>query len=794
MVLFHPARGKRGRESGPNRGQVRVAPEPGFAACWPPFLPAIDVHVPQPRIAPLAAALCWALSATAVAADRERDDPSQWALCKPNALFDFHRSDLPGEGDRENSAAELSAMRFDVLDQASYTLQGDVQIRRADQFIGAERLRYDTQAQTYEAEGAVHYQDRGLLVGAERARGELESDRSTLQEVRYQLLDARGNGHAEQAVVEGETSKLSQVSYTTCDPGATGWQLRAARVDLDQAEGIGTARHATLRLGSVPILYLPYASFPIDERRRTGFLFPSIGSSQDSGIDIAAPYYINLAPNYDLTLTPRLMGRRGAMLGAEFRYLSPTQRGELSGTWLPDDDQTGDDRGSIGLQHFGALGSHWNVQANLNHVSDDRYFEDFGDSLTAASTSLLESTVGVHGRGQYWNASVSAQSWEITDPFLPDGFEPFRRLPRLTFGYERPLHDSVVAGVRSEAVAFDHEERAGAQRYDFYPYVAFPFERAAGYVRPEFGFRHTAYQLDRDYDANFATRSPSRDTPIASLDAGLFFERNASLFGKRMLQTLEPRLYYLRVPYEAQDDLPIFDTQELTFSFEQLFRPNRFTGADRQTDANQATVALTTRLLEEASGRERLSASLGQIRYFSPQRVQLPGQAITDLDGSALVADLDLTLSDQWRVGISQQWDPDQELSDLSALRAQYRWNPRGVLNLAYRFRREQNGALADQVALEQVDASFAAPISERWRLIGRWNYSLLDSSTLESVAGFEWESCCVAWRVLGRRYVRNREGEMNNGIYIELELKGLASLGRKSGELLERAILGYTR
>jgi LPS-assembly protein len=488
------------------------------------------------------------------------------------------------------------------------------------------------------------------------------------------------------------------------------------------------------------------------------------------------------------------MGRRGAMLGAEFRYLSPTQRGELSGTWLPDDDQTGDDRGSIGLQHFGALGSHWNVQANLNHVSDDRYFEDFGDSLTAASTSLLESTVGVHGRGQYWNASVSAQSWEITDPFLPDGFEPFRRLPRLTFGYERPLHDSVVAGVRSEAVAFDHEERAGAQRYDFYPYVAFPFERAAGYVRPEFGFRHTAYQLDRDYDANFATRSPSRDTPIASLDAGLFFERNASLFGKRMLQTLEPRLYYLRVPYEAQDDLPIFDTQELTFSFEQLFRPNRFTGADRQTDANQATVALTTRLLEEASGRERLSASLGQIRYFSPQRVQLPGQAITDLDGSALVADLDLTLSDQWRVGISQQWDPDQELSDLSALRAQYRWNPRGVLNLAYRFRREQNGALADQVALEQVDASFAAPISERWRLIGRWNYSLLDSSTLESVAGFEWESCCVAWRVLGRRYVRNREGEMNNGIYIELELKGLASLGRKSGELLERAILGYTR
>lgn len=746
------------------------------------------------RTAPLAAALCWALSATAAAADRQRDDPALWALCKPNALFDFYRPDLPKNGDRENTAAELSAERFDIQDQQHYSLEGQVEIQRADQFIGADAMRFDNEAETYEAEGAVRYQDRGLLVGAQSAKGELQSDTNTLEEVQYQLLEARGNGRAKRAVVRGEESELTGVSYTTCDPGTAGWSLNASRVDLDQAEGIGTARNATLRLGSVPILYLPYASFPIDERRRTGFLFPSIGSSQDSGVDISTPYYINLAPNYDLTLTPRFMGRRGAMLGAEFRYLTTTQRGELSGTWLPDDDQTGDDRGSLGFRHFGALGPYWNVQANLNHVSDDRYFEDFGDSLAAASTSLLESSAGLYGRGPYWTASLSAQDWEITDPFLPDGFEPFRRLPRLTFGYERPLHDNVIAGLRSEAVVFDHEERPGATRYDFYPWIAFPIERAAGYIRPELGFRHTQYELERGYSADFTTRSPSRDTPIASLDAGLFFERNANLFGKRMLQTLEPRLYYLRVPYESQDDLPLFDTQELTFGFAQLFRNNRFTGADRQMDANQATVALTTRLLEEASGRERLSASIGQIRYFSPQRIQLPGVAVTDLAGSALVGDLDLTLSDRWRVGISQQWDPDNELSDLSALRAQYRWNPRGVLNFAYRFRREQSGAFADMVALEQVDTSFTVPVSERWRLVGRWNYSLLDSSTLEAVAGFEWESCCLAARVLGRRYVRNREGEMNNGIYIELELKGLATLGRKSGELLERAILGYTR
>lgn len=754
----------------------------------------------MPKLRPLSLALSLpaltllALGLPAAAADRNRDDPAMWALCRPNALFEFYRPDLPQEGERETSPAELSAQRFDVSDQRHYVLEGDVEIRRADQFIAADVLRYDTQAERYEAEGNVHYQDRGLLLGAERAEGELAEDRSALEQVRYQLLQSRGNGRAATARVKGDTSVLRQVSYTTCDPGSEGWQLRATRVDLDQSEGVGTARNATLMLGPVPLLYLPYASFPIDERRRTGFLFPSIGSSQDSGLDIAAPYYINLAPNYDLTLTPRMLGRRGAMLGAEFRYLTHSMRGELSGTWLPNDDLTGDDRSSFGFLHFGTLGPQWTVQANINSVSDDRYFEDFGDSLTAASTSLLESTAGVFGRGRYWSASLSAQDWKITDPFLPAGFEPFRRLPRALFGYERPFSDWLVAGVRSEAVAFDHQARPGATRYDLYPYVSFPLERAWGYVRPEFGYRLTGYQLDGEYSAQFPSRSPSRGTPIASLDAGLFYERGTQLFGRRMLQTLEPRLYYLRVPYENQDDLPIFDTQELTFGFAQLFRNNRFTGGDRQMDANQATVALTTRWLEEATGRERLSASLGQIRYFQPQRVQMPGVQTIDRAGSALVGDLEYALSDRWRVGVSQQWDPEDELSDLSALRAQYRWRDNGVFNLAYRFRRETAEALANQVSVEQIDASFAAPISERWRIVGRWNYSLLDESTLEALGGFEWESCCIAIRLLGRHYVRNREGEKNNGIYLELELKGLATLGRKSGELLERAILGYTR
>lgn len=735
-----------------------------------------------------------------VAGATERSESDMWVLCRENALFDFYRPDLPRDGNREDAPTDLVAQAFNIQDKTRYEMTGGVEILRADQRIAADRLFYDTEAETYDAEGNVQYQDRGLLLGAERARGELANDRNVLDDVDYQLLDSRGNGSAATAVTQGNTSDLTRVVYTTCDPGHHSWELRAREVKLDQAEGVGTAKHATLRVGNVPILYLPYASFPIDDRRRSGFLFPSIGSSQDNGIDISVPYYLNLAPNYDATLIPRIIGRRGLMLGGEFRYLTDTQRGEIYGTYLPDDDLTGEDRGSLTFRHNGRLGDNWSVNANINHISDDRYFEDFGDSLATASTTLLESTAAINGRGQYWNASVAVQEWDLTDPsidaVLRDRAEPYRRLPRALFSYEQPFADWFNVGLRSEGIAFDHSDKPGATRVDLMPYISMPFERAAGFVRPEIAYRYTTYSLDsaRYENRDYIDRSPQRGVPIYSVDAGLFYERSMQWFDRPMLQTLEPRLYYLYVPYRDQNDLPVFDTQELSFAFNQLFRPNRFTGADRQTDANQLAAALTTRFLDETTGRERFSASLGQIRYFEPQRVQLPGVPTIDRPGSAYVADAALSLDDRWSVGASHQWDPEDELSDLSALRAQYRWSDAGVANFAYRFRRHTRGAFETQAQVEQIDASVLVPLNDRWRLVARWNYSLLDNSTLEAMGGIEWDNCCLAMRVLGRHYLKNSLGEKNNGIYIEMEFKGLATLGRKSGELLERAILGYSR
>ena len=691
---------------------------------------------------------------------------------------------------RELAATDIDADSIDVSGKDVYVLEGNARLRRADQHLRADRLQFTHSTSTYEATGQVRYEDAGVAVAAKSVSGNVETEQTRLADVRYQLIALRGNGQAASADLNGAKGDFVEVSYSTCDAATASkpqsWVLRAASMHLDQDKGVGSMRNASLRIGNVPVFWLPYASFPLDNRRKSGFLYPSIGSASDTGIDLRIPYYFNIAPNQDATLSARVIGRRGVAMGGEYRYLLANHGGQVEGDWLPDDEQTGSDRSLVRIRHDGRLGAHWNVHADVNRVSDDRYFEDFGDSLSISSTSLLGSTVSINGQGNFWKASVAAERWDIIDPLVADSAEPYRRLPRARYRWQRPVAEWLQLRLDAEAIAFGHRERPEATRYDLRPSLALPFERAWGYVRPEFAWRQTGYSLDREFAAEgFVDRDPSRGVPISSVDAAYNFERDTNLFGSAMRQTLQPRLYYLNVPFENQDDLPIFDTQELSFTYGQLFRANRFTGADRQTDANQATFALTTRFFENASGRERLSASVGQIRYFENQRVQVPGLPATDGSGSAYVGEIEVALSDQFALGMTQHWDPNIDATSLSGLRAVWRGKSGVLLNLAYRYRRE---------VLEQTDASFVIPVNSNWRLVGRWNYSLRDESTLESFAGIEWEGCCIAARVLGRHYVRNREGETNNAIYFELELKGLASFGRDSGQFLEQAILGYAR
>ena len=757
------------------------------------------------RLLPLS--ICIALALPVQAAE----DSENWRLCPVgDAVPAF--SDAPAPvGTPELRATQPTDIEGDELQDtaAQKTLvQGNVQLRRGDQFLGTDRLTYNSETGDYTADGSVRYQDSGMRIVADRAEGNQESDTHTISDLRYQLIERRGNGGADRIELRGTQGALLGSTYSTCEPSQRAWELRASRIDIDTEKGMGVARNATVRIGKIPVLYVPWLTFPIDDRRRTGLLYPSISLSGRNGFDWKQPIYINLAPNYDATLTPRIMSDRGIVLGGQFRWLYEQGRGEMSGNWMPKDKLPENDparyllapngapiagatlpdsnRGQFGLGATHNFNPSWYASAALGWVSDTHYLEDFSNSLYGVSSYSIRSEAGLFGRGENWTAALMADHYQLADYTLTEANLPFDRLPRAVAHWAMPFGRVFEAGIDAEGVRFDHEVFDAGSRLDLKPYVSMDLQGASWFVRPKLAWRYTGYQLDDPLAVRLGgDASPSRSLPIASVDAGVYFDRLTDLFGKRYLNTLEPRLYYLNVPYRDQSGLPLFDTGPMTFSWGQLFRDNRYTGPDRQTDANQLTTALTTRLISQGDGRERLAASIGQIRYFDGSEVTVPGEVAVERGKSAWIADVGVSPSDRWTINGTYQWDPKFRRQDLASLRARYLIGDTGVVNVGYRYRRD---------LIEQADLSFLYPINQNWSLVGRYYYSIFDRKELETIAGVQWESCCLAVRVVGRRYLRNRTGELNNSIQVEFELKGLGSAGQDSGRVLRRAILGYDR
>jgi LPS-assembly protein len=770
------------------------------------------------RLLPLP--FCIALSLSAHAAGNRPDD---WRLCPIQdavpAFADLHSPKDAAQpqvqqppGTAQPQGTQPTDIEGDQLGgtEAKPQFQGNVALRRGDQFLGTRKLDYDSTTGKFIAEGDVRFQGSGLRVLADHGEGDQNADTYNLKNVRYQLMSRRGNGGAEHIEMHGTQGSLYGASYSTCPPDDRRWELRAQRIDVDTDAGTGVARNAILRVGPVPVLYIPWFPFPIDNRRRTGLLYPSIASSNRNGFDYRQPYYINLAPNYDLTLIPRIMTSRGLQLGSEFRYLTETGGGVFDVAYLPHDRLTsrgrpaeiadpnipaenrrGDNRGLFHFYGTQNVGPTWQARTNLNWISDPRYLEDFSSRLNGLTPFAVTSDIGLYGHGRYWDAGFSADYQELADPTLTRTVLPYNRLPRSWVRWEEPFGRWLTAGINAEAVRFEKPGQPGGSRVDLKPFVSMPLEGASWFVTPTLAWRYTGYQLDKSLALNGRT-TPSRSLPITSVDAGLYFDREVNWGGQSFLHTLEPRLFYLHAPYRDQSDLPLFDTQPLTFSWGQLFRDNRYTGADRQTDANQLTVALTSRLLRQSDGREKLSASLGQIHYFDDSRVTVPGETPVERGKSAWLADSTWMVNDRWTIGASYQWDPKFRRQDLASVRTRYLIGDDGIVNLGYRYRRN---------LLKQVDLSFLYPLSSSWSLVGRYYYSLYRNPALnqrpqllEGIAGIQWDSCCIAVRLVGRRYIHNREGELNNAIQLEIELKGLGSAGADTETRLRRAILGYYR
>ena len=757
------------------------------------------------RLLPLSLCIAFALPVQAA------NDSENWGLCPVGDA-------VPAFGDapattgisrlRTDQPTDIEGDQLQGTEAQDTLVQGNVLLRRGDQFLGTDRLTYNSDTGQYIAEGSVRYQDAGLRIVAERAEGNQESDTHTISDLRYQLIERRGNGGADRIELQGQQGALIGSTYSTCEPSQRVWELRARRIDIDTEKGMGVARNATLRIGKVPVLYVPWFMFPIDDRRRTGLLYPSISMSGRNGFDWKQPIYLNLAPNYDATLVPRVMAKRGIVLGGEFRWLYEQGRGEVSGNWMPKDklpeneperyllDLNGNpiagstlpdsNRGQFGLGAIHNFSPSWYASTNLGWVSDTHYLEDFSNSLYGVSSYSIRSEAGLFGSGRNWSASLIADRYQLADYTLTEANLPYHRLPRALAHWARPFGRWFEAGIDAEAVRFDHEVFDAGSRLDVKPYISMALEGASWFVRPKLAWRYTGYQLDNPLAVRLGgNASPSRTLPIASVDAGVYFDRETDILGERYLNTLEPRLYYLNVPYRDQTGLPLFDTGPMTFSWGQLFRDNRYTGPDRQTDANQLTTALTTRLISEDDGRERLAASIGQIRYFDGSFVTVPGETAVARGKSAWIADVGVSPSDRWTINATYQWDPKFRRQDLSSLRARYLIGDNGVVNVGYRYRRD---------LVEQADLSFLYPINRNWSLVGRYYYSLFDKKELETIAGVQWESCCLAVRVVGRRYLRNRTGDLNNSIQVEFELKGLGSAGQNTERVLRRAILGYDR
>lgn len=768
---------------------------------------------PALRLLPLP--FCIAISLSAHADETLR--PNYWALCPiEDAVPAFADAQAPvgRVEDRENQPTDIDGDQFDGLSgidsDFSGNVSGDVKLRRGDQFLGTDDLQFSQDDGTFVAQGNVRYQDSGMRVIADRLEGDTIAESYRMDSVRYQLTARRGNGGADHIRMDGTVGALLGSTYSTCPPSDRWWELKAGQIDIDTDMGMGTARSATLRLGKVPVLYVPWFRFPIDERRLSGLLFPRISQSGRNGFDYTQPIYLNLAPNLDTTLEPRFMSRRGMQLGTEFRYLNRGGNGQFDFAYLPSDKLTRDDReleleevpiaenrraddrymfSYVGRQ---AINRTWQARANLTHMSDPRYLEDFSNNIDGISSTSTVSRLGVYGRGLYWNASIAADYYQLTDYTLNENRLAYHRLPYAQLSWEQPVGSRFLAGLNAEAARFSHLDstaKPGGARLDVKPYISMPLEGPSWFVRPTLAWRYTGYDLSdelaRQVDAASPNTSPSRSVPITSLDAGLFFDRNVRWGGEDYLHTLEPRIFYLHTPYRDQSDLPIFDTRNLTFAWGQLFRDNRYSGADRQSDANQITLAMSSRLISESNGREKLSASVGQIVYLDDSRVTLRNEAPVERGRSAWIAESTYAVNDRWTVSAGYQWDPKTRQEDLASLRTRYLIGDEGIANFSYRRRSD---------LIEQVDLSFLYPVSPAWSLIGRYYYSLNDHRMLEGIAGVQWDSCCLAARVVARRYLRNRQGEMNNAIMFELELKGLGSAGPNTEDRLRRAILGYYR
>jgi LPS-assembly protein len=691
---------------------------------------------------------------------------------------------------REKGPATIDAQSIEGVAELEVTARGRVEFQREDLSVYSEFLRYNQEFGRIEADGGVRVQRGVDRFFGPRLRYNTQSDTGVFEEPTFQM--GRGQtarGGAERLEFLGKDKlRLTRASFTTCEPGNDGWRIEARELELDYENEEGKARDMKLRLLDTTILALPYATFPLENRRKSGFLAPYYSHNTRRGVEIGAPLYLNIAPEQDLTLTPIYMSKRGEQLKTNYRYLGNDYRGQLRLEYMPNDDVLKRPRSGYTYQHEQTFTPHLSGRVDLNKVSDDRYFVDLATGVRTVSIGNLQREAQLsYGNTLYGMPTYATARFQrfqtLQDPLSPT-VSPYHRVPQLNFGVTKTeLADRFDLTLPGEYVRFAHSSLVEGARTSVNPTVSMPLLAPGYFLTPRVGMRSAHYDL-----RNTALGVPQRQSvnvPWTTLDGGLIFERGTSLFGENVTQTIEPRVFYLYAPYRAQDQIPLFDTTLADFNYSQLFSENRFAGGDRFGDANQVTVAATSRILG-ANGQELFRATLGQRYYFKNERVGLTAAApLRSRDQSDILASVGGRLAQAWTFDGTVQYNPQESRAERYGVSARYAPEIAKVVSASYRFNRE---------LLRQVDLSGQWPVLPGWYAIGRYNYSFRDRRLLEGLAGLEYNGGCWVFRGVFQR-IQAATQTTSTGMYFQIEFNGLGQIGSDDTvEFLKRSVPGYSR
>jgi LPS-assembly protein len=709
----------------------------------------------------------------------------------------------------EESSIQARATRTEVQGNR-IVLEGGVEVSQGYRRLRGDRAELDREERSGVLTGDISVREPGMLIRGERAEVFSRTGEASIENSSFVLHEQALRGTSD--ILQRDDKGIIHIhggSLSFCPPEEDDWSLNARDIELDLEEGLGVARGTRIDIEGFPIFYLPWLQFPLDDRRRTGFLWPDIGSDSRGGVDIATPVYFNIRPNWDAIYAPRYIQERGLNHEIKLRHLNRhVGTWELGGAWMGDDDRYKDefpedrnhDRWLVMAKHNALFDQRWRSRVDYSKASDVNYMKDLETtSIDSKRRTALLQLASLDYLGDKWLLEAEVQQFQTLADDINDDY---KKLPQLMARYRpggEPFRlDPILVAQYSD---FDtDDDRVTGQRLYAEAGVTYPMRWSYGFLKPLAKYRQLNYELDRHGD--FLDDNPSAGVGLFSLDGGLFFDRQTELFDNSLLQTLEPRVYYLYSGFEDQRGQPDFDSAELTFSYNQLFRETRFSGHDRLDDANQLSVGLTTRFINNEDGREQFSATVGQILYFEDYEVRLnPLDPVLDNNRSELAGEFTFNPNDRTRFRGNMIWDPNNGKMNSGNVQASYSWDDRKIVNLGYSFRRPIE-TLVEQPSVEQIHFSTYYPLGRHWSAFAAINYSLEASTSVEDMIGIEYDSCCWKVRLLHLRYYDTKPGQnpdFNNpdlqredSTQIQIVLKGMGGFGDRITRIMEDMIRGF--